>query len=245
MQTIRVVDVLHGPFSKALRKKMTTVKPLDAYRRPQSAQHAVLEELRRRLIAGALKPGDQVTQELLASELQTSVVPVREALKTLETEGQIVHIPRRGFFVAELSQDELIELCEIRSALETMAVDRSLPLLDGSDTAHMIELLEQMEFSEKDGDILRLVQLDRAFHFLVFDKAGPSQLTRLLRTTWDQSDPYRAAFFRSAEGLRRNRHEHHQIIEAVKLKQRDRLVELLDAHRLSPVTQVAAISARH
>lgn len=212
------------------------------YRKPQSAQQAVLDELRIRLVSGALRPGDQVPQELVASELQTSVVPVREALKTLETEGQIVHIPRRGFFVARLNRDELIELCGIRSALETMAVDRCLPMLDDNDFARMEELLAGMSAAEDEGDIVSLIRLDREFHFVLFTKAGVSQLTRIIATTWDQSDPYRAAFFRDAEQRRCGHLEHAEILEAARRKNRDKLLELLDNHRLSPVTRLADIN---
>lgn len=220
---------------------MITKVTQSTYRRPQSAQQAVLDELRTWLISGRLKPGDQVPQEFVAAELQTSVVPVREALKTLETEGQIIHIPHRGFFVARLSRDELLELCEIRSALETMAVDRCLALLTDDDVAHMRSLLTAMATAEKKGDIVSLVRLDREFHFVAFSAAGASQLTRIISTMWDHSDPYRAAFFGDEEHRRCSHLEHEKMVGAVAEKDRDRLIELLDAHRLSPLNRLGEI----
>jgi DNA-binding GntR family transcriptional regulator len=208
------------------------------YRRPQSAQQAVLDELRYRLLAGLLEPGDQVRQETVASELQTSVVPVREALKILEAEGLIEHVPRRGFFVARLTRDELIELCEIRSALETIAVDRALASVGEAQVERMVSLMAEMNDAEDAGDIVRLVRLDREFHFVVFLAGRSSQLMRLISTMWDQSDLYRAAFLRDERHRVSSRREHELIVEAVRRADRDELVGLLDRHRLSPLEEV-------
>lgn len=205
------------------------------YRRPQSAQQAILDELRLWLLAGRLQPGDQVRQGTVATQLQTSVVPVREALKILETEGLIEHHPRRGFFVARLSRDELIDLCEIRSALETIAVDRGLGSLDPDQLARMDRLMVEMAAAESAGDVVDLVRLDRQFHFALFQPGVTPQLIRLITAMWDQSDLYRAAYFRDEKHREANRREHELILEAARRGDRDAVVDLLDRHRLSPL----------
>lgn len=67
-----------------------------AFKRPPTAQEAVLQELRRAIMARELKPGDRVGQAGVADSLGVSRVPVREALKVLEAEGQVVYRPHRG-----------------------------------------------------------------------------------------------------------------------------------------------------
>lgn len=205
------------------------------YSRPPTAQRAALDELRHWLLSGRLAPGDRVRQDEAAHELDTSVIPVREALKILESEGQVVYIPHRGFFVAELSRDELIELCEIRSALESMSVRRNIELLGPDDFDAMRSLIEQMERADADVDIVAMVRLDRAFHFRLFDAAGATQLARVIKSTWDQSDPYRAAFFADEEHRASNHDEHRAILAAIEERDPERVIELLDAHRLTPV----------
>ncbi|MFI5706446.1 GntR family transcriptional regulator [Kribbella sp. NPDC051620] len=207
----------------------------EGYTPPPSTQRAVLDELRRRLSSGRLVPGDQIRQELVASELSTSVVPVREALKTLESEGQVVHLPHRGFFVARLERSELIELCDIRSALEAMAVRRGLSSIADDTVDAMEQLIVDMEDSDAAGDVATMVEQDRKFHFLLYRACGLSQLLRLITTTWDQSDPYRAMFFNDGHHRTTNHAEHKEILEAVRRRDTEAVIALLDAHRLSPL----------
>ncbi len=95
----------------------------DPFSRPPTAQEAVLVELRKEIASGALRPGEQVLQEAIADRLGVSRVPLREALKILEGEGQVVYHPHRGYFVAELSVADLVEVYRIRDLLEAEAVE--------------------------------------------------------------------------------------------------------------------------
>lgn len=208
------------------------------FRRPPTAQQAVLLQLRRWLLSGRLSPGDQIVQEALADDLGLSIVPVREALKTLESEGQVIYRPHRGFFVTELSLEELLEICDIRSRLEGMAVERGLEHVTDEDLRAMKEVLEQMAAAAEEASVVELTRLDREFHFTVYRRAGMPRLLRLISLLWDQSDPYRAMFF-SDERHRRTDHDHHeQILAATASGDVQTLVRLLDEHRLRPVHEL-------
>src|SRR4029078_7031121 len=86
--------------------------------------------LRRALVSGELKPGDRVRQEELADALGVSLAPVGEAPATLEQEGQVTYLPRRGYFVTELDLADVREIYELRALLEERAARRALPHLD-------------------------------------------------------------------------------------------------------------------
>ena len=206
-----------------------------SYRRPTSTQHAVLDELRLWIHNGRLQPGAKVLQEDVAEELGTSVVPVREALKTLQSEGLLVHHPNRGFFVTKLSEEELVELCAIRSALESLAVERALVSLDDDALAHMDELIVAMEDADKRDEIDNLIRLDRAFHFVLFTASNSPQLLRMIEMTWDQSDAYRSAFFVDPSHRSATHREHRHIVEATRNGDVNAVCALLDQHRLTPI----------
>jgi DNA-binding GntR family transcriptional regulator len=215
------------------------------YRRPTSTQRAVLDELRRRIHSGRLQPGEKVLQEEVAAELGTSVVPIREALKTLQSEGLLVHHPNRGFYVAKLSQEELVELCSIRSALESLAVGKALGSLDDVAIARMDELIMGMEDADQRGDIEELIRLDRAFHFTLFTASNSPQLMRLIAITWDQSDAYRSAFFMNPAHRVNTHREHRQILEATRDRDANSVSALLDTHRLTPVQSLDEATGIH
>jgi len=107
------------------------------FRRPPTAQEAVLTELRRAIGSGELRPGEQVLQDALAERFGVSRVPLREALKILEGEGQVVYRPHRGYFVAELDVADLREVYRIRDLLESEAVRVAVPRLTPVDLAAM------------------------------------------------------------------------------------------------------------
>ena len=85
----------------------------------------MLTEVRSLIATGRMRPGEQIVQEALALELGVSRVPLREALKILEGEGQVTYVAHRGYFVALLSLADLLEVYRMREILEAEAVSSS------------------------------------------------------------------------------------------------------------------------
>lgn len=203
-----------------------------------SAHDVALHELRQLILRGEYAPGGRIVQEAIAERLGLSVIPVREALKTLQGEGLVTFRPRRGFFVTEFSSEELLEICAIRSALEGIAVREAIGRLDGGAFAAMKEAISQMRAADERGDVVAFIRADRRLHFSLFEPAGMPQLMRLLTLMWDQSDHYRAAFLGEADRRRANHDEHEAIVSAAREGDTERLIGLLDAHRLSAISAV-------
>src|SRR5689334_18278168 len=98
-----------------------------------STPETVREALRVAISSGDLAPGFQLRQDELAERFGTSRIPVREALRQLEAEGFVTILPNRGAVVADLSVDEVIELLEIRIALECHALRLAIPAMGEMD----------------------------------------------------------------------------------------------------------------
>lgn len=81
----------------------------------------VTAELRRRILAGQLSPGDRMVELQLASELDVSRTPLRIAFGELETEGLLERLPTRGFRVRRVTLDEVAQAIDVRGTLEGMA----------------------------------------------------------------------------------------------------------------------------
>ena len=81
---------------------------------PDTTQQHAVEWLRQAIVAGDLKPGERIPQEEIAERIGVSLIPVREALRVLEGEGQVTYRPRRGYAVTVLRIEDLTEIYELR-----------------------------------------------------------------------------------------------------------------------------------
>jgi len=193
-------------------------------------QHA-LDGLRRAIVCGELRPGQPVRQEKVAEALHTSIAPVREALRTLQQEGQVTYRPRRGYFVTELGIDDLEEIYELRQTLEERAARRALLVLDERALRPIKTAADDCSRAARSGNVAAGLEANRRFHFAVFDVPGQPHLMRLIRLLWDSTEAYRALYYNSTEERRKAVEAHDRILDAVAARDADRLVGELDAHR--------------
>jgi len=200
------------------------------FSRPPTAQEAVLGELRGWIATGRLQPGEQILQETLALELGVSRVPLREALKILEGEGQVSYVAHRGYFVTELSLSDLLEVYRIREWLEPPAVAASVPHLTDAQVAELGALVEAMEAQPDDVEWL---DLDRRFHLLSYAGAPLPRLKRMIEGFWTTTQQYRRAHFGYLGGsgdLVQVHAEHRLLLSAIRRKDAEAAEELLRMH---------------
>jgi DNA-binding GntR family transcriptional regulator len=196
-----------------------------------TVQHATLLALREGIAAGRYEPGQQLRQETLARDFGVSVPPVREALKTLEAEGQVVYVPRRGYSVARLSQAELRETYRIRDLLETDAIARAVGTLTRDDLARMRGAMRDMDRAHRSADVAALTAANRQFHFTVFEAASMPRMADMIRMLWDGTDHYRSRYFATAAHRDRVRAEHAEIMRAVARGDANAAAEMSRQHR--------------
>ncbi len=212
-----------------------------SFRRPPTAQEAVLGELRRLIASGELAPGEQVVQDVLADRLGVSRVPIREALRMLEGEGQVAYHPHRGYFVADLSLADLLEVYRIRALLEAEALRRAVPALTDADLAGVEAAEAAVLEAEAGADLMEMAQANRAFHFALLEPCGMPRLVRLIRQLWDATDPYRSLYYRTAEHRTRVHAEHAAAVEAARRRDVEAVVRVLADHRAHAVEALSAV----
>jgi DNA-binding GntR family transcriptional regulator len=208
-----------------------SVVPVWEAARPATTAQQVLESLRLGLVSGMLRPGQRVTQEDVAGRLGVSVAPVREALRVLEQEGQLVYRPRRGYFVTELRIEDLEEIYELRRVLEERLARRALPELHDGVLTQVRAAAEECEAAGEAADVSRELAANRRFHFGLLECADQPHTMRMVRLLWDSTEAYRAIYYNSPAERRRAGKAHKRILAAVAARDADRLVAELDAHR--------------
>ena len=128
----------------------------------------IADALRRAILAGRYAPGERMRQEVIAEEFGSSRLPVREALRILQSDGLVSIVANSGAWVSKLDAKECSESYEIRERIEPLLLRESMPLLSEDDVATMRRLAEQMH----DGaDVETFLRLDREFHLMSYAKA--------------------------------------------------------------------------
>jgi len=158
----------------------------------------VLERLCQMIVAGELRPGQWLRQDDLARQLGVSSMPVREALRRLESEGLVAFYPRRGARVARLSAAEMEELWSIREELAVLAAHWTARDMRRIPLERLRRLYAALEQAHARGDLAQRMALSRQFFFAIFEAGEKEYLTRLLSTVWDRSFQYRLYFLRVA-----------------------------------------------
>jgi DNA-binding GntR family transcriptional regulator len=198
---------------------------------PQTTQQHALDALRSLIVTGRLQPGQRVNQEDVAERIGVSVAPVREALRVLEQEGQLVYRPRRGYFVTELFIDDLEEIYELRRILEERSARAALPALDDDARARVQSAARDCVDAAERGDVAAELEANRRFHFGLLDSAGQPHAMRVIRLLWDSTETYRAMYYNSPAERVASIDAHDRILAAVDDRDADRLVAELDQHR--------------
>jgi DNA-binding GntR family transcriptional regulator len=210
------------------------------FRRPQTAQEAVLAELRRRIGSGELAPGTPLRQDELAAGLGVSRVPLREALRMLEAEGQVSYAAHRGYRVADLHVDDLAEIYHLRGLLEDDLALRSVRDQQPKHVMAVRRAFERLTAAESGPapDPAALADANRDFHWAILRPAPRAE--RILTMLWDASDAYRARWFADPGNVARGAHEHDEVMAAVAAGDAASVVRLLAAHRAGAVEALRA-----
>ena len=206
----------------------------EAFARPRTTHEEVLTELRRRIVAGEIGPGDPIRPDRLAAELEVSRVPVREALRILEGEGVVEHRAHHGAALATLRAGDLREIYRIRALLEGEAVVAAVPRLRDEDLAAMRAANDALAAAPRK-DVGRLAEANRDFHFALLDVCAMPHLLRLITLLWNATDHYRAAYYRDDEHRREVLADHEAILAAAAARDLDALRRALDDHRAQAV----------
>lgn len=184
-----------------------------------SVADRIARVLAERIIAGALAPGVPVRQDHVAIEFRASHVPVREAFRKLEAQGLLVSRPRHGVRVAPLEPSAVLEITEMRAALECLALRFAFPRLDRRALDAAEAALAEAESSAR---IAVWEAANRRFHLAL---TVPCAMPRLLATIADlqrSSARFLFATWRDLDWQPRSDDEHRVLLATLK---QDRLAE--------------------
>jgi DNA-binding GntR family transcriptional regulator len=151
--------------------------------------------------------------------------------------------PERGYYVAELSLSDLLEVYRICALLETEAAHRAVELIRDDEVIEIEQSEQQIRAASASGDVLAMTEANRQFHFQILAASRMPRLVHLARILWDATDTYRAVYYGDALNRSRVDEEHRLILQALTARDGDLLAELLHLHR-SHAVSVGVIGKR-
>jgi DNA-binding GntR family transcriptional regulator len=205
----------------------------------ESAVSRVVGQIRDMLRTREIVPGQQLRQEHLAARLGVSRVPVREALKVLETEGMLRHVPNVGYSVIRLSADELRQTYLMRRALETEVL-RAMPRLTAEQVRLLTAINDEIAEAVVVADIPGISALNQRFHFTMFEMSGLDLVVAEIRRLWAMSDPYRTVHLYDQESRKRVVREHRRMLAALRRGDNAAVVDLMEEHRTTTMRDLDA-----
>ena len=116
-----------------------------------TAQQHAYAYLRDRIVSGEYPGGTRVDVNEIAAAVGASRMPVREALRQLDSEGLVTIRPNRGAVVTALTPDDILDVFEMRAALEGLAARVASPRLDDDALADIAQIVDRMDRSRRDG----------------------------------------------------------------------------------------------
>lgn len=190
----------------------------------------VYHHIREKILGGELLPGERLIETRLAQEMGTSRTPVREALHSLELEKLIKAIPRVGYVVEGMSEKELGQICEIRSAIETLAVSWAIEKSHKKLSNDLAKNVARQEEALHNNNLQGYVELDAQFHDIIAKLSGSDRLIELVQTLRRHMLRYRTHVVYAFDTALRSVAGHRRIVHAISNGDRDMAIEALKVH---------------
>lgn len=165
--------------------------------RPQTTSRVDLAygTIRERIVNGTYSPGYRLVLDELAREMGVSPVPIREAIRRLEAEGYVDFQRNIGARVATFDEREFEQTLHVVALLEGYATALAAPHMRRADITRARRVNQRMRASLPDLNALQFSELNREFHFAIYDRCPNQHIRSLLEAQWSRLDTIRRSVF--------------------------------------------------
>lgn len=176
----------------------------------------VFNTLRHAILKGELEPGERLMEISLAQKLGVSRTPIREAIRKLELEGLVVMVPRKGAEVADITEKDLRDVLEVRTALEQLSIELAMKNMTEEDYKQLKAANEAFARDSEGDDRIKLAEADVAFHEVIYMATGNKRLIQMINNLREQMYRYRLEYIKDKSTHARLVDEHNMIIETMR-----------------------------
>ncbi len=190
------------------------VDPMETVPAPGTLQgETTYERLCDEIRSGKLPPGSRLRETEIAERLAVSRTPVREAIRRLEADGLVDHLPRSGAVVRKLEYPELMELYEMRTVLEGTAARLAARAASPVELEELVAINDEMRAAAGRPDVV--IGLNRQFHKLLLDAARNRFLLRAMATVENTLLILGSSSMAKPDRAREAVDEHREVLDAL------------------------------
>ncbi|MFZ4451212.1 GntR family transcriptional regulator [Salibacterium aidingense] len=181
----------------------------------QSLRQMAVDTIREAIVMGYYKPGEPIRERQIAEKMNISTTPVKEAFRTLEYEGLVETVPRKGTFVSNMADTSIEEILMLRASVEGLCARLAAEKMTPADKQKLKQQLERMDILLQEQRVEELVQENTTFHRMIVTYAQ----SPMMEQTWNTVSAFDRAFRKLA--LQQNKEqtegfaEHWRVFEAV------------------------------
>jgi DNA-binding GntR family transcriptional regulator len=210
----------------------------------ETAAGAIANQIRDRVKDGTFSSGERLGESLLASQLEVSRGPVREALQRLIQEGLLVYRRNRGVFVVTLDKDEIVDVYLARGAIEREAAKIVIRQGETESFDRLEEYVKGMSEAAETGEWPRIADCDLRFHEHVVYASRSKRLRKMFGTLLVETRMCLSALEFAYPVHQRLANEHRNILQSMRKGNETEALELLDAHLRDAVKDLTDESER-
>ncbi len=178
----------------------------------------LIERLENMILTGVFQPRERLVELNLAEDLEVSRFWVRDAFKILETKGLIKVIPYKGAMVCDLDEQEIENIFEVRTELDSLVTRKAAENAQKSDIRYLKQMARKFEESVKRGVLGDMISANEDFHNYIYELSHNPTLIQVINQLKAQSHILRYHAWASADVIKRIQKEHKQLIEALEKK---------------------------
>jgi len=182
------------------------------------------------IIGGEFEPGRRLIEEKLAEDMKTSRTPVREAIQKLEKEGLIYRLPRGGFAVKGVTEEEVEEVFGLRGILEGYAGFLATARMNEAELESLEEIIALQETCLQDMNAEEFIRLDGEFHDVLYKAAKNNRLYGLLQDLRDYIYRYRVIILRYQRKPQLAVQDHREMVASIRNKNAKQVEKLVRKH---------------
>lgn len=192
----------------------------------------VYETLLNEILNGAYKPGERLIISQISKRFNISDIPVREAIRNLESEGYVTIIANQGAVVNRFDEETLISIVQIKAVLEGYATLMSLKYITPEIIAELRALNEEMKQTYNDGEYNGYSKLNTRFHLEIYNCIPSRELYKMISDLWKKWSITKSVFDLVPESIQESIGEHDILIQMLEERNEKDIEMYVRNHKL-------------